>query len=729
MLSIIASETHLPPTRLMTEYEDFVIQINPAVGGVHPIRVLRSPAGKGAQGSIPESLLADAVKEVEDASAGTDVATREVKKRARTQQRASLEETGAALFNALFSGDVEGFFRESCGIVAARKRRLRIRLQLDVRDPSIARISSLPWELMYQAPRDRFLVRSEDLTVVRELDVPVSGFEAPAIVGPVRVLFVMSNPNHDLNLTAERAEIERQLQADLSDPTESRSRRREIVAEFLEDATFAQLEDLLRRKDYHVIHFMGHGSFDSEHQGQLLFHDGMRSGRQLGALLAKERDTRLVTLNACQTAVGPTAVGPHPFAGVAAALVMAGIPAVIAMQYPVSDRAAIVFSARLYSELGRGEPIEQAVDSGRSRIEAVATAEHLRGEWATPVLFLRDASPFSDREFVSAVAAAAAAPAPPAGTTPVDGWGPRESGVSRIYVATPIRKLTSIASAIQTRLTSAPHIQVRGSPPPPDDAAAVASYRDAVRQLVDGADLCVHLLGDTPGESFDDNPLNTASIEQLNVAIQSSTPVMVLMLRQARDSIADPAYRTYIDGLRATYSSNDADRFEQATVEDRNAIPDLVLDKVEKLRSAKADASTDAEVSTDVNAYVDVLKTESDFADPLVSFLDKHPDITRVTRAKSDASRPPAEVEREFARVLRENQLYVILQGESSLPWAEFRAITASKSATTLGFKSVVAVYRAQPAEGDDRFEVRLNMLPPDAKARKALKSLKDGLK
>jgi hypothetical protein len=75
-----------------------------------------------------------------------------------------------------------------------------------------------------------------------------------------------------------------------------------------------------------------------------------------------------------------------PFAGVASALVMAGVPAVIAMQFPISDAAAIEFAGTFYPRLVDGFPVEAAVAEGR---KALRTADTKSWEWATPVLFMR----------------------------------------------------------------------------------------------------------------------------------------------------------------------------------------------------------------------------------------------------------------------------------------------------------------------------------------------------
>jgi hypothetical protein len=75
-----------------------------------------------------------------------------------------------------------------------------------------------------------------------------------------------------------------------------------------------------------------------------------------------------------------------PYAGISAALVMAGVPAVVAMQFPISDRAAIEFTNCLYPRLAQGYPLDSAIAEAR---KAIRIADRKSLEWATPVLFMR----------------------------------------------------------------------------------------------------------------------------------------------------------------------------------------------------------------------------------------------------------------------------------------------------------------------------------------------------
>ena len=108
------------------------------------------------------------------------------------------------------------------------------------------------------------------------------------------------------------------------------------------------------------------------------------SDAQLVNLLGDQDSLRLVVLNSCE---GARTSVVDPFAGIATSIVELGIPAVVAMQFEISDKAAITFAEELYQSLiARQDPIDVAVAEAR---KAVFT-EVNETEWATPVLFLRN---------------------------------------------------------------------------------------------------------------------------------------------------------------------------------------------------------------------------------------------------------------------------------------------------------------------------------------------------
>jgi hypothetical protein len=339
------------------------------------VRVLASPAGQG-EGSFQPPWSA---REWPRIRAGLERALRHLDIAEESAAPIEPRAAGEALFRALFSGQVGTLWARSLGAVADRGLRIQIRLKLEAPGPPL--LDSFPWELLYQPDTRDFLALSRVTPVVRFLEVPrpVSPLRLPAVL---RILAVIAEAPKlgPLDLERERREIE----AAWGDGPGV-----EIV--FLKEARPEALRRALLEGDIHVLHFMGHGALDrSTGQGVLFFERGgvpdPVPGESLATLLKDVKTLRLVFLNACETAQTPDGDGRDPFAGVASALVLGGVPAVIAMQLPISDPAAIAFSRTVYLRLADGDPVDAAVTEGRL---AIYTAAPGTMEWAIPVLFTR----------------------------------------------------------------------------------------------------------------------------------------------------------------------------------------------------------------------------------------------------------------------------------------------------------------------------------------------------
>ncbi|MDN5795001.1 MAG: PQQ-binding-like beta-propeller repeat protein [Intrasporangium sp.] len=284
---------------------------------------------------------------------------------------------GQRLFDAVFAGEVGTMFQRSLDEAGDNGAGLRVRLRLG-RVPELA---DIPWEYLYSASLGRFLVLSGDTPVVRYLDLP--RMVAPLRVSaPLRILLVVCAP---IDLAAldhkdEVARLERELDALV--------RGGSVVIDPLPDPTLAGLRTALRRGEYHVLHFIGHGGFNPDlGDGILAFEDAHHrshrvSGADLGTILHDHHTLRLAVLNACEGArQSPT----DPFSGVAQSLVRQGIPAVVAMQFEITDAAALVFGQEFYAAIADGYPIDAALAQARL---AVFSADN-DVEWGTPVLYLR----------------------------------------------------------------------------------------------------------------------------------------------------------------------------------------------------------------------------------------------------------------------------------------------------------------------------------------------------
>lgn len=286
---------------------------------------------------------------------------------------------GDQLFRALFPEPIRDRYYQSLGDLRSRPDLgLRIKLQMGLGDPRLTAVHGLPWECLHRAQDGTFLGRERRTSIARYLDLPLPGGR-PSLNGPLRVLVVAAQPR-ELKTLPHLAR-ERRALLDLG----RRQNRLEMVP--LATPSLEALRNALLSGDFHVLHFLGHGGFEAG-EGLLYLEDGAGGAAPVKApvladLLRDITSLRLAVLNACQTA---RLAAPGPFSGVATALLQAGLPAVVAMQFPISDRAARAFGVALYRRLALGDPIDAAVAEGRLAVRRDLPDS---AEWATPTLFLR----------------------------------------------------------------------------------------------------------------------------------------------------------------------------------------------------------------------------------------------------------------------------------------------------------------------------------------------------
>lgn len=365
-------------------YQDFTLQIVPRRVGSYVVYA-RSQQGEG-KGPFVLPLIERGREPSPENRRERPQSSRDLKARAGSDTR-SPEMLGEQLFRGLFPLEVLRLYESSLNQVkGGSEAGLRIKLMLDPNDPELAPLLALPWELLRQPDTPEFLGLSRWHSIVRYLMVPRPVYAAKR-PSRLRILTVAASPRGRhlplLDLERERRNLSEAL--------------RSADAESVETATptLAGLRQALLAGEFHVLHFMGHGSFRASDGGGVLYFETANGeadpilGADLANKLADFPMLRLVVLNSCQSARISEDLGEgvsHPFAGVASSLVMAGLPAVIAMQASISDRAAIAFSQTFYQRLAAGDAVDAAVVEGR---QAIHSAEKERTEWATPVLFMR----------------------------------------------------------------------------------------------------------------------------------------------------------------------------------------------------------------------------------------------------------------------------------------------------------------------------------------------------
>ena len=350
-------------------YLDFDLQVTPAAQdppGGYLVRVLTSPVGEESGGFRSPFQDAETVQFQQQIAVTTPTL--------RPALQETLRTVGGRLFEALFADDLLLCLERSLDEAERQHATLRLKLRLK-ESPALL---GLPWEYLYHKRRNLFLSQSTSASLIHFLDLPTPPLSLTVTL-PLRMLVVIATPADLFPLDVEREWTN--VQQALSDLIQ----RGMVIVDRLPVATRGGLQSALSRQEYHILHFVGHGDFDETTQQGALFltadngNADQMAAADLASLLHNERSLRLVLLNACESAqTGHT----NPFGGVAQTLVQQGVPAVVAMRYPVSDEAAITFAHEFYAALADGYSVDGALTEAR-----VAIATRLgNGEWGAAQL-------------------------------------------------------------------------------------------------------------------------------------------------------------------------------------------------------------------------------------------------------------------------------------------------------------------------------------------------------
>jgi hypothetical protein len=364
------------------------------------------------------------------------------------------KEFGGRLFDQVFKGAVGDAFVASTALAANKGVGVRIRLRIG----EGPQLGDVPWEFLYDGSTNRFLCQAAETPIVRYLSTH-SDYEPIATTPPLVVLAVVSSPREYAALDVDRE------MSNLTEALRGLENDRLVTWERLESATMRALRRRLSTSPCHIFHFIGHGGFDQELGGVLVFEDEDGNGAKVSAqtlapLLHNHESLQLAVLNACE---GARTDATDPFAGTAQALVQQSIPAVVAMQFEITDKAAITFSSVFYEALARGRAVDVATTEGRM---AVFVDDDNPFEWATPVLYLNrgdgkifDVSPPPVPSLPPAPPAPSspASPPPPPAPTPTRSPSPAPSPRvrwRRIAAAAAIALVAAIAVFVFVRASS-----------------------------------------------------------------------------------------------------------------------------------------------------------------------------------------------------------------------------------------------------------------------------------
>jgi CHASE2 domain-containing sensor protein len=346
------------------EYQNFDLWVERDGSGAYLVQ------GKSSQGDFRDHATVDLSAIAFDRQAFADCRV----------NAAALETLGQQLFDFLFEtrtdAKLAALLDRSLGAVTQAEQGLRIRLQLDEANPDVA---SMPWEYIYRGIDKCFLASRVVTPLVRflEVGVPLRKMEAKL---PLSMLVVVPAAD-DLNVDLEISLLEEAL-GDMSGAVEMTVLRGFVTPE--------RLGTELAKRQFDVLHFIGHGDFDGT-RATLRFNDA--AGRRvdvdhetIGKLIRNELSLKLLVLNSCK---GATLSSSVAFVGMAPRLVAAGVPAVVAMQFPIRDDEALCFVKSFYGALFEGEDrgsVDFAICTARNALEMKFAGGRALG---LPVLFMR----------------------------------------------------------------------------------------------------------------------------------------------------------------------------------------------------------------------------------------------------------------------------------------------------------------------------------------------------
>ena len=251
----------------------------------------------------------------------------------------------------------------------------------------------LPWELLHDS--DGFLFQGAKPTRVRRRLPNTRVLDVAVDATPCRILLVTARPEDDACSYIDH-------RASALPLIESMEVLGGLVhIELLSPPTMPALREALDREPYHVVHFDGHGVYNTQvGLGGLCFEDSQDTDKlikrrhktvytdELGPLLRDHR-IPLVFLEACQTAMSEEASE-----SVASELLQRGVASVVAMSHSVLVKTARLFVETFYKSLAGGGRVGDAMLAGQRTLKDDTFRGRIFGvgdlrlaDWFVPVLF------------------------------------------------------------------------------------------------------------------------------------------------------------------------------------------------------------------------------------------------------------------------------------------------------------------------------------------------------
>ncbi len=297
-------------------------------------------------------------------------------------------ELEASIYENFLVGEIRTCF-ENFFLLLCKKKIEKLTLAVSSDIPAILNI---PFECMRNKDEaEAYTLKNDAFKIIHTIEPNLTNYEITAIkplAPPLKILFITSLPV-DLDENARYLELEKEQEL-LIQATAGLIADKKLIVDFLDIADPESIETALQKGEHHIVHISGHGSHGKEH-GVLYLEtetgDTLKvSGDELGSILSRCQSFKLVVLSACETARAENQ-------GVAGALIHKGIPAVLAMRYPVTDITATNFTSTFYEQLCHGRSLRKALFEARFdayKIDRERRKENqiLPMEWSTPFLYL-----------------------------------------------------------------------------------------------------------------------------------------------------------------------------------------------------------------------------------------------------------------------------------------------------------------------------------------------------
>jgi hypothetical protein len=298
-----------------------------------------------------------------------------------------VEELGKRLFSVLFA---ERLRREFLEIYRkAGNENAMLRLELEVDEVGYPEIASLPWEFMYAPPEADgggiWLATAPNMVFSRRrVEGEISDAIKLAKGERLRIALAVSAPE-GLGKVQYDAVADVLKELSLSQGFD--------FLDIICPASQVEIDKVLEEKKPHIFHFIGHSRLikdeNGKEKGQLALTGPAGFVDWVSADVFSERFHRhqpgLVVLQSCESGALSSS---EALVGIASKVVQKYIPAVVAMQYKVSNATAKRFALEFYRRLAKYEPVDKAIQESRLKI-ALRPGGGASRDFATPVLFMQ----------------------------------------------------------------------------------------------------------------------------------------------------------------------------------------------------------------------------------------------------------------------------------------------------------------------------------------------------